>query len=62
MSTDNKLNITVITNMPSPKALYDFREKLAEILQNKISLNNECSEAKRGDPKHAFDKFRMPEI
>lgn len=62
MSTENKLNIKVITNVPSPKALYDFREKLVEILQNKLSLNNECSEAKRGDIKHAFDKFGMPEI
>lgn len=62
MSTENKLNINVITNVPSPKALYDFREKLAEILQKKLSLSNECSEAKRGDPEHAFDKFRMPEI
>jgi hypothetical protein len=62
VSTENKLNIKVITNMPSPKALYDFREKLVEILREKLSLNNECSEAKRGDTKHAFDKFRMPEI
>ncbi len=61
MTTENKLNIKVITNVPSPKALYDFREKLVEI-QNKLSLINECSEAKRGDTKHAFDKFRMPEI
>jgi len=62
MSTENKLNIKVIANVPSPKALYDFREKLAEILQNKLSLYNECTEARRGDTKHVFDKFRMPEI
>ncbi len=62
MSTESRLNIKVITNVPSSKALYDFREKLVEILQNKLSLNNECSEAKRGDTKHAFDKFRMPEV
>ncbi len=62
MSAENKLNIKVITNVPSPKALYDFREKLAEILQNKFSLYNECPEARRGDTEHAFDKLRMPEI
>jgi hypothetical protein len=62
MSPENKLNIKVFTNVPSPKALYDFREKLAEILQDKLSLYNECPEARRGDTKHAFDKLREPKI